>query len=384
MIDHLRGAQAVLRVVSASVTGSCFRINPRSVQRIYRLLPAASPHKPILRALKLSSQDRAHKTLGCLRDGAPALPRLRLDKPNPHATTMGRYPWAEYFLFEVLYITFFYPTRQRAYRVVALTAMVHLAAQIYLSPEATDSARLQSAVGFMVATRLMFIAYVLLAEGPFPDGWRRLRDEVREGTGADNLDKAPSNFPLTKKLWWMVDIAWGTRMIGWVQEPRGMPPHPPPSRRTFLWKTSSKFIKNFIIADLATSVLALSPAFDNRVHDPTDGPETYLAAVPLLHRVPYVLSWIVEMATSASATQNIIALVCVGLGYSSPTLWPDAWGSWRDAYTVRKLWGYAHPGTSHSPHQITRLLLGERGTNDRDRCEHPHCVLSCVVLRISC
>ena len=256
---------------------------------------------------------------------------------------MGQYPRTEYFLFEVLYTTFFYPTRRRAYRVVALTVMVHLATQIYLSPEVTDSARLRYAMGFMVASRLMFVAYILLAEGPFPDSWRRLRDEVHEGTDASSSDKAPSNFPLTKKLWWMVDIAWGTRMIGWVQEPHGMPPHPSPSRRTFLWKTSSKFIKNVIIADLATSVLALSPAFDNRVHDPTDGPETYLAAVPLLHRVPYVLSWIVEMATTASATQNIIALVCVGLGYSSPTLWPDAWGSWRDAYTVRKLWGYAHP-----------------------------------------
>jgi len=139
----------------------------------------------------------------------------------------------------------------------------------------------------------------------------------------------------------MVEIANGVRMIGWVQEPRGcMPPHPPPSRRTFLWKTFFKLVKNAITADLITSALALSPAFDDRVHDPTDGPEAYLAAIPLLQRVPYIMAWSIGTAASVCAMHNIMALVCVGLGYSSPTLWPEMWGRWGDAYTVRRLWGY--------------------------------------------
>jgi len=271
---------------------------------------------------------------------------LHPEEPSPRATAMGRYPWAEYSLFEALYIIFFYPTRRHAYRVVVLTVMICLAAQIYLTPESAGSFWLQYAVGFMVATRFMFIAYLLFAEGTFPDHWRRVRDEVYAGAGPGDLDRLPSNFPLTKKLWWMVDIAWGMRMIGWVQEPRNcMPPHPPPSRRTFLWKTSLKFIMNAVLTDLVTSVHARSRAFDYRAHDPTDGPETYLAAVPLLHRVPYVLAWAVGSATSVSAAQNVMALVCVGLGHSSPTLWPDIWGNWRDAYTVRKLWGYVHSRT---------------------------------------
>ena len=150
----------------------------------------------------------------------------------------------------------------------------------------------------------------------------------------------PSDFPLTK-LWWMVDIACSMRMIGWAQEPRNcMPPHPPPSRRTFLRKTFLKLIINIVISDLTSSVLALSPPFDHRVHDPAGGPETYLAAIPPLDRVPYVLAWAIGMGTSISTTHNVGALVCVGLGHSSPTLWPDIWGNWADAYTVRKFWGY--------------------------------------------
>ena len=266
----------------------------------------------------------------------PSLPTL-----TTSARTMGRYPWAEVLLFEVLHIIVFYPTRRRIYRVVVLATTIYVAAQIYLTPEVTDSLKVTFGVGFTIASHLIFTAYLLFAEGSFPDHWRRVRDEVHTNTDAGDSDKPPSNFPLAKKLWWMIDIAYSVRMIGWVQEQRSsMPPHPQDSRRTFLWKTFLKFIVNTAVTDFMESVYAPSPAFDYRLHDPTDGPETYLAAVPLLRRVPYVLAFGVGVGTGMSAMHNVMALVCVGLCNSSPTLWPDIWGRWRDAYTVRKLWGY--------------------------------------------
>ena len=262
---------------------------------------------------------------------------------------MGRYPWAEVALFEVLHIIVFYPTRQHAYQAVVLAAMIYVAAQIYLAPEVTDPLTVTYTVGAGIALNLMFTAYLLFAEGSFPDHWRRVRDEVNAEADGDGSSRAPSNFPLKKKLWWMLDISYSVRMIGWVQEPRDcMPPHPSPERQTFLWKTFLKLIANLIAIDIISSVFALSPAFDRRVHDPTDGPETYLAAVPLLYRVPYILSYGVLVQAGTGAAHNITSLVCVGLGYSSPTLWPDIWGRWRDAYTVRKLWGYVHRRTFHS------------------------------------
>ena len=274
-------------------------------------------------------------------------PRTLLSLLPPHfdehdpQTAMGRYPWAEFFFLEVLQISVCYPTRQHAYRVVALATMAYLAAKIYSTPEATDPLKVTYIVGCTIASHFIFLTYLLFTEESFPDRWRRIRDEVHADPDAGGLDRLPSNFPFTKKLWWMVDLAYGGRMVGWVQEPRNsLPPHPPPSRRTFLRKTFLKFIMNAITADFATSVLALSPAFDYRLHDPTDGPETYLAAVPLLRRVPYILSFGVEMGASMGKIHDAIALVCIGLGQSSPTLWPDIWGSWSDAYTLRRLWGY--------------------------------------------
>jgi len=244
---------------------------------------------------------------------------------------MGRYPWAEALLFEVLHIAFFYPTHRHAYRVAVLVAI-----PIYRTPEVTNQIGLVFIMGCTIALHFLFVAYLLFAEGSFPNHWRRVRD----GVHAKADDKLPSNFPFAKKLWWMVDISYSNRMVGWVQEPQGcLPSHPPPSRRTFLWKTFFKLVKNAIITDFTLSMFSWDPAFDSRAHDPADGPETYLSAVPLLRRVPYILVWGIWAGASMGMMHNIMALVCVGLGLSSPTLWPDIGGRWADAYTLRKLWG---------------------------------------------
>ena len=256
---------------------------------------------------------------------------------------MGRYPWAEFLLVNALRAIIYYPTPHHTYRVVVFATIIYVTVQIFLTPEVTDPVLLTYTVGCTIASEIICAPYLLFIEGSFPNHWRRVRDGVHGKAGTGGSDGLPSNFPFMEKFWWMVDLAHSSRMIGWVQEPRnGIPPHPPPSRRTFIRKTFFKLVTNIIVSDLAKSVFAQSPALDSRLHDPTDGPETYLAAVPLLRRVPYILSYAIHLGTSMSALHNAAALVCVGLGQSSPTLWPDMWGRWEDAYTVRRLWGYVY------------------------------------------
>ncbi|KAF9780801.1 membrane bound O-acyl transferase family-domain-containing protein [Thelephora terrestris] len=250
---------------------------------------------------------------------------------------MGQFPWTTALLFEALRITILYPTRHHAFRVVAFAAMIYVAVQVYLTMEASRGA--SYTIGISTALHLGFTTYLLCGEGSFPDHWRRVRDQAHAKSDAGGSENLPSNFSFMKKLWWTIDLAYSVRMIGWVQEPQDLPTHPPPSRRTFLWNTSLKFIVNlFLVPDLTTLVIGQSPAFDSRLHDPTDGPETYLAAVPLLRRVPYVVAFFIFMGSLTCGCHNLLALVCVGLGGSSPTLWPDNWGSWGDAYTIRRFW----------------------------------------------
>ena len=262
---------------------------------------------------------------------------------------MGRFPWTEFLFFEVLHVIIFYPTPQHAYRAAVLAAMVYTAGKIYSTPEFTDPLTTTYVMGCTIAAQFTFTAYLLFSEGTFPNHWRRVRDEVDAKAESGGSDRLPSNFPFAKKLWWMIDLTHSVRMVGWVQEPKNcLPPHPSPSRRAFIRDTFLKLLTNIVIFDFASSVSALTPAFDHRLHDPTDGPETYLAAIPLLYRVPYVLSHGVSAGTVLSGMHNVLALVCVGIFQSSPTLWPDLWGRWGDAFTVRKLWGYVCWWTSHS------------------------------------
>ena len=114
---------------------------------------------------------------------------------------------------------------------------------------------------------------------------------------------------------------------------------------------------SFVLSDLGIRVLAQSQAFDSRVHDPSNGPETYLAAVPFLRRAIYIWTHSNSISSGTAILQNGFALVCVGLGGSSPTLWPEVWGWWGDACTVRRFWGYVCRSTFHS------RALGGRGTN---------------------
>ena len=255
---------------------------------------------------------------------------------------MGQYPWTEVALFLVLHILVFYPTRNRLYRLVVLFAMFYAAARLYLTSEVPNPPKFAYTLGNTIGFYFTFTTYLLCAEGTFPDHWRRVRDEVRTRGNPGGLNNLPSNFPFVKKLWWMLDITHSPRMVGWVREPREhLPPHPPPSRPAFLWKTFAKFLVNaFLIPELLALMLSQTPQFGSRLHDSTDRPEISLAGVPLLHRVPYALAHIIRTASAISAPHNFLAFVFVGLGLSDPTLWPDMWGRWEDAFTIRKIWGY--------------------------------------------
>ena len=246
---------------------------------------------------------------------------------------MGRYPWAEMLLFQVLFTIAFYPTRNRLYRVAVFAAMAYVVAKIYSTPEVTNPLFTGYYLGFRIALHFAFAAYVMCAEGSFPDHWRRVRDEVQGEANASGLDNLPSNFPVTKKLWWMIDLSTSFRMVGWVQEPRDcLPPPPPPSRSTFLWKSLLTLILSVVMQDL-TNLFPRSPAFES-------GPETTIGELPVLRRLPYVLAFGCKVVVGIYYMQSILGLISVGLGGSSPSLWPNMTGRWGDAYTVRRFWGY--------------------------------------------
>ena len=74
--------------------------------------------------------------------------------------------------------------------------------------------------------------------------------------------------------------------------------------------TSLKLTMNVATTDSMFSMTARNPAFDSNLHDPADGPETYLAAVSLLHRTPYVRACAFSTGAMISMTHTVQASVC--------------------------------------------------------------------------
>lgn len=277
---------------------------------------------------------------------------------------MGRYPWPQVFLFHVLRIAICYPTRRRFHQLVLLAAMAYLAAQIFRTSEVTFPPLITYMVGVTTAFHFGFTLFLLYTEGSFPDHWRRVRDQAFAEPGAQDSDNSPVNFPLSKKLWWMLDIAHSSRMVGYVQEPRCLKPHPPPSRKAFLRETFLKLMVQCLIMDLTGSVSSRSPSFDSRLsHGSTHPLKSFFVAIPLVRHAPYVLAFGLVTAAAVIIPHHIAALLCVGLGHDSPTLWPDVLGNWGDAFTIRKFWGYVCSDTLRLPCHSQALQAGVASTN---------------------
>lgn len=297
---------------------------------------------------------------------------------------MGRYLWVKLLLFGILRVITFYPTRGHGYQVFVLSATIYVVAHIHL--ETTEPTTSLYFVGTSIAYHLTFTTYLLCAGGTFPNHWKRVRDGTSAESDASGSNNSPSNFPFKKKFWWMLDLAHSPRMVGWVQQPQNcLPACPPPSRRIFLRKTLLKLILNVVINDVLTFLCVPPPPLDSRFpQGSTYAPKTVFAITSFLHHAPYVVAFGVITATSISTVQNIASLTFVGLGCSSPTLWPDMWGNWGDAYTVRRLWGCVFQGTfSHSKPLIGRML-DERGTSKCARYRYLLFFRVDNILRILC
>ena len=50
--------------------------------------------------------------------------------------------------------------------------------------------------------------------------------------------------------------------------------------------------------------------------------------------------WLVMTYAILKMSYELGSLIIVALGLSRPEDWPDTFGLWEDAYTLRRLWGY--------------------------------------------
>jgi hypothetical protein len=142
-----------------------------------------------------------------------------------------------------------------------------------------------------------------------------------------------SESSFASRLKWALKLFISNRGVGWTHEFKSViRPHPPPmSKTTFvasrlLWM--AYYVLLFDITEIHT---------DN---NPFFTGEQSMAAGGWLWRFANTVASGVRATCQISQPYCFFSIVSVILGLSRPQDWPPLFGFWRDAYTLRRFWGY--------------------------------------------
>jgi len=166
--------------------------------------------------------------------------------------------------------------------------------------------------------------------------------------------KATSEMTFTERIVWSASLLATPRGIGWAHEPTAqIPPRPTVSRGKFIASQFLWIIFYCILFDFALLQLQRNPCFR------TGGPS--LTAFGWWWRTT---AWfhVVTAYCTMSGLCAIQSIISVATGLSEPRDWPHLFGSLRNAYTLRKCWGYVLTMSSflQPPSQNPTVASGTR------------------------
>ncbi|KAJ9299847.1 hypothetical protein DTO271G3_2731 [Paecilomyces variotii] len=187
-------------------------------------------------------------------------------------------------------------------------------------------------ISLLYATNLLFITGV------------DLNDLIREKL-AD-----PSSMGLRARIDAGLKIVQNTRGIGTSWQVKGTPSHPAfyepnrrsPDRGVYVLRQMVILVWQYLLLDAAT-IPVKRMSVEDRVHEMGPGTEwLFWNAGPEQWTRKFktgVIGWFVIARLMIDSSHRLASIVAVGLGGSSPELWPPFFGSMWDAYTIRGFWG---------------------------------------------
>ncbi|KAJ9254579.1 hypothetical protein DTO195F2_6564 [Paecilomyces variotii] len=187
-------------------------------------------------------------------------------------------------------------------------------------------------ISLLYATNLLFMTGI------------DLNDLIREKL-AD-----PLSMGLRARIDAALKIVQNTRGIGTSWQVKGTPSHPAfyepnrrsPDRGVYVLRQMVILIWQYLLLDAVTVPLKRM-SVEDRVREMGPGTEwLFWNASPEQWTRKFktgVIGWFVIARLIIDSNHRLFSIVAVGLGGSSPELWPPFFGSMWDAYTIRGFWG---------------------------------------------
>ncbi|KAI0642388.1 membrane bound O-acyl transferase family-domain-containing protein [Trametes meyenii] len=161
-----------------------------------------------------------------------------------------------------------------------------------------------------------------------------LTDPIRDFRYVD--DPAPlTTRPLFTRIWYAFCIVRNYRLVGTSVQVANVPPPFKGTRSQFIWRRLRQLVVGFVTLDLAESWI------HTHHHLYLTGPDTYfpVGALGYLVRLANTTVWLYMVYITLKITYAVVSIAAVATRVGEPANWPEPFGDWTDAYTVRRLWG---------------------------------------------
>ncbi|KAL0958252.1 hypothetical protein HGRIS_000405 [Hohenbuehelia grisea] len=161
----------------------------------------------------------------------------------------------------------------------------------------------------------------------------------------------PFTYSLPRRLRWAIDLFFSARLVGWnAERPSVLPPQPrQKTRSSFVIYQLWRVFLELMIYDLAGLWNQYGPSFH---------------IYHIIHPIFNVPDFVLPTAIGLSAQHRLYSIICVATGRWKPDDFPSWYGSWRDAYTLRKFWGQVQTQPNLAAIQLTYNTIVDHGTKE--------------------
>ncbi|KAH7882352.1 membrane bound O-acyl transferase family-domain-containing protein [Phlebopus sp. FC_14] len=159
-------------------------------------------------------------------------------------------------------------------------------------------------------------------------------------------DKVPAHeLPFFQRYFWVICMCHSPRGIGWSFRVNNIPRASTFSRASFATYTMLRAIFQYTLFEAAYLYMSYNPVFTTSASITSQG---------FLRQSLSIAAFVGQTYAVANFLYFFLASVSVAMGLYEPRLWPDIFGRWRDAYTIRRFWG-------RTWHQLLRRFLSVLG-----------------------
>ncbi|KIK45418.1 hypothetical protein CY34DRAFT_78074 [Suillus luteus UH-Slu-Lm8-n1] len=147
--------------------------------------------------------------------------------------------------------------------------------------------------------------------------------------------------PWPKRFIWAAQLCGSPRGVGWNHQVKNLTEHSAKSRQEFVLSRLTSAARHFMWFDLAQFYIKHNPAYKSAAA---------FASQNFTRRILACSGYLVFYYCMGVIIHSLIMAFAVSCTSSKPSSWPDFFGKWEDAYTIRRFWG-------RTWHQFLRRFL---------------------------